>query len=131
VQQTITELKAAKPKAELLQIFKENENTQEKIKTITGRTLHGRLCQTVQATIKYEPYLVREEREVEKLAKYQEMLLPASFDYIDMQGLSKELQQKLSKVRPATIAQASVISGMTPAALSFLILQVKLLEKNR
>lgn len=129
VKQTITELKAAKPKAELLHIFKENENTQEKIKTITGRTLHGRLCQTVQATIKYEPYLIREEREVEKLAKYQEMILPASFDYMHMKGLSKELQQKLSKVRPATIAQASVISGMTPAALSFLILQVKLLEK--
>ena len=116
--------------AELLDLFTENVNTQAKIEKITGRKLHGRLCQTIQAAIKYEPYLAREEQEVQKLKKYQTMQLPTSFNYTDMLGLSKELQQKLTKVRPATIAQAGLISGMTPAALSFLILQVKLLEKN-
>lgn len=129
IQETIKELRAAVPNAELLELFRENIDTQAKIEKITGKKLHGRMCQTIQANIKYEPYLVREEREIQKLAKHQEMKLPESFDYTGMTGLSKELQQKLTKVRPATIAQAGLISGMTPAALSFLILQVKLLEK--
>lgn len=130
IQETIKELRASTKNAELLDLFTENIDTQAKIEKLTGKKLHGRICQTIQAHIKYEPYLAREELEVQKLTKYQEMILPASFDYKGMKGLSIELQQKLTKVRPATIAQASLISGMTPAALSFLILQVKLLEKT-
>ncbi|MFT6765676.1 MAG: tRNA uridine 5-carboxymethylaminomethyl modification enzyme [Alteromonas naphthalenivorans] len=129
--ETIAELRASTKNAELLDLFTENIDTQAKIEKLTGKKLHGRLCQTVQANIKYEPYLAREEREVQKLVKHQTMILPKAFDYINMIGLSKELQQKLTTVRPATIAQAGLISGMTPAALSFLILQVKLLEKNK
>lgn len=129
IAETIKELRAKTKNAELLDIFKENTGTQEKIEKITGKKLHGRLCQTIQAHIKYEPYLKREEQEIQRLAKHQQMKLPVSFEYNGMTGLSKELQQKLTQIRPATIAQAGLISGMTPAALSFLILQVKLLEK--
>jgi tRNA uridine 5-carboxymethylaminomethyl modification enzyme len=130
VEETITQLRASTKNAELLDLFTENIDTQAKIEKLTGKKLHGRLCQTVQANIKYEPYLAREEREVQKLVKHQTMILPATLDYINMIGLSKEIQHKLNNVRPATIAQAGLISGMTPAALSFLILQVKLLDKK-
>lgn len=129
IAETIKELRANTKNAELLNLFTENIDTQAKIEKITGKKLHGRVCQTIQAHIKYEPYLKREEQEIQKLAKHQEMKLPEAFKYLGMTGLSKELQQKLTKVRPATIAQAGLIAGMTPAALSFLILQVKLLEK--
>lgn len=130
IAETIKELRANTKNAELLDLFTENIDTQAKIEKLTGKKLHGRVCQTIQAHIKYEPYLKREEQEVQKLIKHQQMNLPVSFEYTNMAGLSAELQHKLSKVRPATIAQAGLISGMTPAALSFLILQVKLFEKN-
>jgi len=55
--------------------------------------------------------------------------LPSDFDYLTTDGLSMELRQKLTRHRPETIAQASIIPGMTHAALSLLILKVKLLQK--
>ncbi len=131
LQETIEQLRKSKPNAELLDIFTEGTDLQQKIETLTGKKLHGRICQTIQAIIKYEPYLEREEREIEKLQKHQHMALPETFDYMQMEGLSKELQQKLTKYRPATIAQAGLISGMTPAALSFLMLKINLEQKKR
>jgi tRNA uridine 5-carboxymethylaminomethyl modification enzyme len=130
IKETIEQLRANTKNAELLDLFTENIKTQAKIEKLTGKKLNGRLCQTIQAAIKYEPYLAREEREVKKLQKHQQMKLPESFKYTTMKGLSAELQEKLTKVRPATVAQAGLISGMTPAALSFLILKVNLHNKQ-
>ncbi len=56
---------------------------------------------------------------------YKALEIPATFDYANMPGLSKELQEKLKKHRPANIAQASLIPGMTPAALSLLIFKIR------
>jgi tRNA uridine 5-carboxymethylaminomethyl modification enzyme len=53
------------------------------------------------------------------------MMIPAHFNYTAMPGLSKELQQKLTKHQPQTIAQAALIPGMTPAAISLLIFRIK------
>lgn len=127
----LEKLKATLPLTQLLDLFTENEKVSEKIESTIGISVHGRLAQTVLATIKYEPYLVREEREIERIRKYQTLRLPNSFDYHTMDGLSKELRQKLSKHRPETIAAASLIPGITPAALSFLILKLSLAQKEQ
>ena len=121
---TIKDLKAGHNNTTLLRLFSDNTCTQETVKETVGKELSPRSCQTIQASIKYEPYLEREKREAEKLKKHQTMKLPEKFNYNELQGLSKELQQKLTKHRPATIAQAHLIPGMTPAALSLLILKV-------
>lgn len=84
----------------------------------------GRILLRVYAELKYAGYLVREEREVEKLLKFQSLAIPVSFSYNISDGLSFELKQKLERHRPATIAQAQLIPGMTPAALSVLIFHV-------
>ena len=68
--------------------------------------------------IRYQPYIERARRQSERLST--EMRLPADFDYKSLAGLSAELREKLSIVRPTTIDQASRISGMTPAAVVLL-----------
>jgi tRNA uridine 5-carboxymethylaminomethyl modification enzyme len=67
----------------------------------------------------------REAREVEKIKQYQKLIIPNTLDYTAIPGLSNELQQKLSKHGPATIAQASLIPGITPAAISLLIFKIR------
>lgn len=88
-------------------------------------TLNDRALRTVHAELLYAPYLAREEKEAERLEQYQTMRIPDSFSYTDMPGLSRELQTKLTKVKPATIAAASLIPGITPAALSLLIFKIR------
>lgn len=87
--------------------------------------LGDRALRTVHAELLYAPYLAREEKEAERLEQYQTMRIPSTFSYTNMPGLSKELQHKLTKVKPATIAAASLIPGMTPAAVSLLIFKIR------
>lgn len=91
---------------------------------LTGRAL---LC--IHAEIRYEGYIAKERLEVEKTQKYQDMIIPAEFDYNLLPGLTRELQQKLTLHRPTTIAMAQLIPGITPAAISILIFQVRNLDR--
>ena len=88
-------------------------------------TLGDRALRTIHAELLYAPYLAREEKEAERITQYQTMRIPETFVYIDTPGLSKELQHKLTKIKPATIAAASLIPGMTPAAISLLIFKIR------
>ncbi|MFA6066237.1 MAG: tRNA uridine-5-carboxymethylaminomethyl(34) synthesis enzyme MnmG [Candidatus Babeliaceae bacterium] len=103
----------------------ETEAVYEKIQQYYHKPLSYRAVLSIYAELLYEPYLKREEREVEKTRQYQDLYIADSFNYIDIPGLSKELQQKLMKYKPQTIAQASLIQGMTPAAISLLIFKVR------
>ncbi len=129
IETTIAELKAKYRTTDLLRVFGENQCTPAMIKELTGKDIPARSCQTIQATIKYEPYLEREEREIARLKKYQTMKIPTAFNYSEIEGLSIELRQKMTKHRPETIAQATLIPGMTPAALSLLIVKVSLITR--
>lgn len=95
---------------------------------IDGLTGRAMLC--IHAEVRYEGYIAKERLEVEKAQKYQEMLIPAELDYLQLPGLTRELQQKLHYHRPATIAQAQLIQGITPAAISILIFQVRNLSRT-
>ncbi|WP_419419816.1 tRNA uridine-5-carboxymethylaminomethyl(34) synthesis enzyme MnmG [Legionella sp. D16C41] len=74
---------------------------------------------------KYAGYIERQQMDIERLRKQEETAIPANFNYAQVSGLSAEIVQKLSKIRPATIAQASRIAGVTPAALSLLLIYIK------
>ena len=87
-----------------------------------------RVEEQVETQIKYEGYISRQQEEVEKLRKNENTELPESMDYEQVKGLSNEVKQKLSTVRPQTIGQASRISGVTPAAISLLLIYLK--KKN-
>jgi tRNA uridine 5-carboxymethylaminomethyl modification enzyme len=97
----------------------------EQLKEFSSRALLA-----VHAEIRYEGYLDKELQEVEKAIRYNNLELPEDLDYAVMAGLTKELQQKLLFHKPKTIAQAQLIQGMTPAAISILIFQTRVLEKR-
>jgi tRNA uridine 5-carboxymethylaminomethyl modification enzyme len=81
---------------------------------------------SLETAIKYEGYLKQQEREVEKLRKAESKRLPAGFDYASMPGLSREVVEKLTRIRPQSIAQASRIPGITPAAISILLFHLEM-----
>ncbi len=84
--------------------------------------LDRRVIETVQVNVKYEGYIKRELDEVKKFEKLERKLLPGDIDYNVIKGLRIEARQKLSKIRPASIGQASRISGVSPADISVLLI---------
>lgn len=97
---------------------------QEIVRLADGE-LHPRAVETVYAEILYRPYKKRELREVEKSEAHRALSIPKELVYTGMPGLSRELQEKLNRICPATIAQAALIPGMTPATISLLIFRVR------
>ena len=79
----------------------------------------------VEVQGKYAGYLSRQEEDIARLAAQQSIVLPEQLDYAAVQGLSAEVEQKLSSVRPETIGQAARIPGVTPAAVSLLLVYLK------
>ena len=79
----------------------------------------------VEIEIKYEGYISRQSDEIERLRKNENTALPIDLDYDTIGGLSNEIKQKLKEVRPETVAQASRIQGVTPAAVSQILVYLK------
>ncbi len=88
-----------------------------------GDFARGTLLQ-VEEEIKYAGYIAREEAEIERMRELEMMRLPENVDYMVAGGLSREVQEKLNSVQPATLGQASRIPGITPAAIALLRLHV-------
>ncbi|MEE3215078.1 MAG: tRNA uridine-5-carboxymethylaminomethyl(34) synthesis enzyme MnmG, partial [Pseudomonadota bacterium] len=78
-----------------------------------------------QIQAKYQGYIDRQQDEIDKLKRHESMALPADLDYARVEGLSHEIRQKLAEARPETLAQAGRISGVTPAAVSILLIHLK------
>ncbi|MGW8319976.1 MAG: tRNA uridine-5-carboxymethylaminomethyl(34) synthesis enzyme MnmG [Thermodesulfobacteriota bacterium] len=79
----------------------------------------------VEVQVKYENYIEREVEEVERVRRFENVSFPADFKFREMNGLSREVQEKLEEVRPVTLGQASRISGVTPAAIAVLMIHLK------
>lgn len=126
IHSSLQQLGSGNKNTEIMRLFGEG-NIQEihsKIKQ-SNANVSDRALQTIHAELLYAPYIKREEKEVAKLAQYHELSIPEDFDYSVVPGLSTELRQKLIKFKPKTIAQAHLIQGITPAALSLLIFKVR------
>lgn len=80
------------------------------------------VCQQVEITAKYDGYIRRQLRQVEQFKKLEERLLPEDVDYMNLSGLRTEARQKLNKVRPRSVGQASRISGVSPADIAALMI---------
>ncbi len=101
--------------------------------TLVSRETLGELFDELQAPVveqveiaaKYAGYIDRQRDEVERAAHYENLKLPAELDYMTVAALSIEARQKLNKHRPETLGQASRISGITPAAISLLLIHLK------
>ncbi len=86
---------------------------------------------TVETEVKYAGYLLQQQRSIERLKQAEQRPIPAWFTYRDIPGLSREMVEKLDRVRPATLAQAMHIPGVTPAAVSLVNVYIEIQNKRR
>ena len=89
------------------------------------------VAEQVEIGIKYSGYLGRQRDEIARQQRHETAAIPAGFDYIGVRGLSAEVQQKLERVRPETVGQAQRIPGMTPAAISLLLVHLARDRRSR
>jgi len=91
----------------------------------THPVIDAAVAAQVEIQAKYQGYVARQREEIARHERYETMALPGDLDYGEVRGLSVEVQQKLNQHRPETLGQASRISGITPAAISLLLVHLK------
>ncbi len=110
----------------LLDLLKRPELTYADIAGLKGEAVNnGQVAEQVEIIAKYAGYIDRQQDEVAKLRANAETLIPSEFEYSDIEGLSNEVKQKLIEAKPETIARATRIQGITPAAVSLLLVTLK------
>ena len=108
-----------RPQVNLVDLANIVPDLQEKIACI--KRSGEEVVESTEINLKYEGYIRREQLAAEKLQRLDRITIPASFDYNTLQSLSTEARQKLSRVRPATIGEASRIPGVSPNDISVLL----------
>ena len=99
--------------------------SRETLRAELGVTLADAVIEQVEISHKYAGYIDKQDEDVERAQRYEDLRLPDELDYGQVKALSFEVRQKLNRHRPATLGQASRISGVTPAAISLLLIHLK------
>jgi len=89
------------------------------------RNIDLAVAEQIEIQLKYAGYIEAQEKEIARAEKYGSLRLPNAFDYSQISGLSKEIQEKLTRTQPETLSQAARIPGITPAAISLLLVYLK------
>ncbi|MGA9543303.1 MAG: tRNA uridine-5-carboxymethylaminomethyl(34) synthesis enzyme MnmG [Candidatus Sulfotelmatobacter sp.] len=105
------------------------ENPRESVATLSSEIRNE--LKSVETEIKYEGYLLQQQRAMDRMKKSEQRSIPGWFDYRSVSGLSREMQEKLSHVQPRTLAQASRIPGVTPAAVSLVNVFIEIQARRR
>jgi tRNA uridine 5-carboxymethylaminomethyl modification enzyme len=113
--------------AAMVELLRRPELTMEHLLSVTETTrpLPPVVAQEVQLQVKYEGYILRQHEQIARFRKFEEVLLPPELDYQSFDGLSNEVVEKMSAIRPRSLGQASRISGITPAAISVIQIHLK------
>jgi tRNA uridine 5-carboxymethylaminomethyl modification enzyme len=110
----------------LADLIKRPELGYNDVAWLKGEPIHDvQAAEQVEIQLKYSGYIERQKTEIEQMRRQENTRLPDDFDYSQVSGLSNELKLKLGQQRPETLAQASRIQGMTPAAISLLLVYLK------
>jgi tRNA uridine 5-carboxymethylaminomethyl modification enzyme len=109
----------------LLELLRRPEVTYASLRASFGGVDDARVAERVEIRVKYEGYVVRQSEEAARLRTLDELSLPSTLDYERLAGLSREVKEKLGRVRPRSIGQASRIAGVTPAAVSILMVHLR------
>lgn len=119
--------------ASLAELLRRPELGYRELLTALGHTplATAPLCERLETVIKYEGYLGRQHDEAQRFRALEETTLPAAADYTQVPGLSREVVEKLGRYRPRSIGQASRIPGVTPAAVSILLVMARSLHQQR
>jgi len=99
--------------------------SRETLRAEFGQPLADAVIEQVEISVKYSGYIDKQNDDVARSAQFENLRLPDALDYAQVAALSYEVRQKLSKHRPETLGQASRISGVTPAAMSLLLIHLK------
>ncbi|OQY14348.1 MAG: tRNA uridine-5-carboxymethylaminomethyl(34) synthesis enzyme MnmG [Desulfobacteraceae bacterium 4572_187] len=113
------------------QLLKRSEFDYHAVQKLTKspHNISESIARQVEIEIKYEGYIKRQLKEIEKFKNFERMKIPADFDFTTVHGLSNELKEKLSAIMPSSLGQASRIDGITPAALSVIMISLKAAQK--
>ena len=109
----------------LLELLRRPEVCYASVRAAFGGVDDARVAERVEIRVKYEGYVTRQSEEAARLRALEALELPPSLDYERLAGLSREVKEKLGRVRPRSIGQASRISGVTPAAVSILMVHLR------
>lgn len=110
----------------LQELLRRPELTYDDVADLVGEAeSHPQVREQVEVQTKYQGYIDRQSEEIDRVRRYESTNIPAEIDYAVIEGLSNELRQKLGNIRPATLGQAARIQGMTPAAVSLLLVNIK------
>jgi tRNA uridine 5-carboxymethylaminomethyl modification enzyme len=110
----------------LLDLLKRPELDYRHVGGLIGEPVtDDRVAEQLEIDAKYAGYIDRQAEEIERLRRHENTGIPADFDYAAVRGLSNEVIQKLTEARPETLARASRIPGVTPAAISLLLIHLK------
>lgn len=122
-----TYLEDISPTQTLAQLLKRQESSYHSLLSMLGVPLVAdvEVTDEVELQIKYEGYVRRQLQQIGKFKKLEQRLIPATFNYNGVTGFSREVREKFNRVRPETIGQASRISGITPAAMSLLLVAIE------
>jgi len=113
--------------ANLMELLRRPEVDVERLLSFLegGEAITEQVGEQVEIQAKYAGYIVRQQTDIDKALRYDHLRLPDALDYTGVPGLSNEVSQKLKAQRPETLGQASRIPGMTPAAISLLLVYLK------
>ena len=120
--------RALKKEASLLELLRRPELDYAGMMSLPGAgepVTEPEVAEQVEIQVKYAGYIDRQMQEIDKHRRNEETSIPDTIRYDNVRGLSNEVQQKLSEHRPATVGQASRIAGVTPAAISLLLVHLK------
>ena len=115
------------PTQSLAEILRRQDLTYGKISSVFGGSEieSPEIMDAVQLEVKYEGYIKRQQQQIQRSQKFEHRVIPGSFDYDGVTGFSTEVREKLKRVKPASVGQASRISGVTPAAISLLLVAIE------
>lgn len=111
-----------------MELLRRPEVTYQSLMTLPGAgepVADAIVAEQIEIQAKYHGYIERQQNEIQKQKQHETYPLSVEFDYSQVNGLSKEVAQKLNTNKPSTIGQASRISGITPAAVSLLLVYLK------
>lgn len=110
----------------LMDLLKRPELEYQDVATLKGEAVSDpQVAEQVQIQVKYAGYITRQQEEIDRLRRHEDTKLPDDLEYDHIDGMSKEIRQKLSQARPETLAAAGRIPGVTPAAVSLLLIHIK------
>ena len=118
----IADLDSRYNNAQLVQAADLEQPICEIVENLLGYKVSSRNALSIFAHMKYREYIKRQEREILKVAQYRDLTLPPMETILNISGLSTEIKQKIKRYNPATVADAALIAGITPAAISLLVL---------